>query len=83
MRSVKVRIAVAVTESGDAVGCGFTAEAMKDSPLSPKQLLENWEMLNALDNHAGEATAFLWVDAEVPVPEPVVVKGAVVPGGSS
>jgi len=76
-RTVRVRIAVAVSADGRCVAAGGD----KIDYADPEKLLENWGFLEAFS--AGEKLRCVWVEADVPLPDPPentpIVEGTVSP----
>ena len=78
MRTVRVRIAVAVSHTGKGVACGMDADSVRKAARyeSAETFLSEWAML---DGDVGENPPYYcaWVEADIPVPDVPVIEGEV------
>ncbi|HYE70361.1 MAG TPA: hypothetical protein VD932_02435 [Aquabacterium sp.] len=74
MKTVRVRIAVAVNERGywSSCGCG----APEDKPSTARDRIMAEAALDELPSEGGENVVF--IEADVPVPEPKTIEGTVI-----
>ena len=71
-RTVKVRVACCVTESGWSIAAGgdVDQDGTMGGYTDPERFLRDWEMLDGMPD---ERARVCWVDAVVPKPDPDLV----------
>lgn len=77
-KTKRVRIAVAIDEHGNFRAVGWTPHPATGSlaELDMKEEAHDLFMDNA---HGGTMCHIIWVEADIPIPEPVTIQGTVKP----